>query len=308
MKTFYLLILFMSMSSLVVANNADEGTNTTSSPEWETVVWTAEDGVFPATDLDIDFQKDSIIISTTGDKFITRINALQQVDIDFSQTATPDTPVLAPSLNRNTREGRDLWMGKATRVALSGSEKVIKELTVVMANEAALKADSVITLSHKTIELKPGERIMLAAEYTLEGVPQREVTWSIDNEEVATIDNTGWLAAVKEGTAIVTAVTTDGRNLSASCEIIVKKSFIQGDVNNDGKIAVNDIVLTINAILGQTPEGFNASAADMNSDGKIQVNDVVMMVNVVLGISSSPANVRQSLNFIESLTKESFIE
>ena len=308
MKTVYMIFIFMTFSNYLFANQPISTAKVGYHNGWQTVEWTSEGYIYPESELEVDNSQDSIILTATGDKYITRISGTLQFDIDFDKTATPDTPVLAPSVNMTSNQDPNLWTGKAKQVVLPHHKSLIKELSIVLADEASIEADSIVTLSHQSLEINEGEKQQLIAAYTYEGVPQYGIVWSIDNEEVATIDNTGWLAAVKEGTAIVTAVTTDGRNLSASCEIIVKKSFIQGDVNNDGKIAVNDIVLTINAILGQTPEGFNASAADMNSDGKIQVNDVVMMVNVVLGISSSPANVRQSLNFIESLTKESFIE
>ena len=64
-----------------------------------------------------------------------------------------------------------------------------------------------------------------------------------------------------------------------------------GDVNGDGQVMVNDVVLAINAVLGQAPEGFLQKAADMNGDGQIMVNDVVLMINVVLGVNSSPTKI-----------------
>ncbi|MDO5488593.1 MAG: dockerin type I repeat-containing protein, partial [Bacteroidaceae bacterium] len=76
---------------------------------------------------------------------------------------------------------------------------------------------------------------------------------------------------------------------------IAETTYIPGDVNNDGVVAVNDVVLAINAVLGQTPEGFVHEAADMSGDGQIMVNDVVLMINVILGVDSSPAKARKFL-------------
>ncbi len=80
----------------------------------------------------------------------------------------------------------------------------------------------------------------------------------------------------------------DNRNEGAT-------TITPGDVNGDGQVMVNDVVLAINAVLGQAPEGFVIAAADMNGDGQIMVNDVVLMINVVLGVDSSPAKARKFL-------------
>ena len=75
----------------------------------------------------------------------------------------------------------------------------------------------------------------------------------------------------------------------------IKGLYTLGDVNNDGHIAVNDVVLMINAVLGVPAENFIYEAADMNGDGEIMVNDVVTVINVVLGVQQSAAsNVRRT--------------
>lgn len=292
MKAIYLITLFLSMSGVLMAGNANESVETIASAGWETVTWTPEDGAYPETEISFDITEDGIIISSTGEKFITRVSGFLKIDINLGQTATPDSPVLAPSASR------DLWVGQAKRVALSCSQKVVKELTVVLADEASIEADRVVTLSHETIEMQPGENIQLSASYTLEGVPQTGIVWSIDNTDVAEIDQTGLLVAAKEGTATVKATTTDGRNLYATCALTVvkKAAVLPGDVNNDGVVAVNDVVLAINAVLGQIPEGFVHEAADMSGDGQIMVNDVVLMINVILGVKPTASQVRQFLN------------
>lgn len=68
---------------------------------------------------------------------------------------------------------------------------------------------------------------------------------------------------------------------------ITVQEFTPADVNNDGLIAVDDVVLTINKVLGVTADGFLFAAADMNADGQILVDDVVQVINSVLGISTA---------------------
>jgi hypothetical protein len=55
-----------------------------------------------------------------------------------------------------------------------------------------------------------------------------------------------------------------------------------GDVNNDGNINVQDIILSINIILGNSSF---LQSADINSDNVVDVLDIVLLVNLILGIS-----------------------
>ena len=63
--------------------------------------------------------------------------------------------------------------------------------------------------------------------------------------------------------------------------------YILGDVNGDGDIVVNDIVYTINYILGENNEDFIFEAADINGDGEIVVDDVVKIINIILGVNTT---------------------
>lgn len=301
MKTVYLIFLFMTFSGYLLANQPDSAVRSADDNGWVTVEWSSNGYIYPNNLLEVDNSTDSIVLTVNNDKFITRICGLLLFDIDSDKTATPDTPVLAPSINRAGQDD-DLWIGKAKQVVLPYSKNLIKNLTIVLADEASLKADSVVILSHEDIELEPGEQVQLVANYTYEGIPQSGIAWSIDNTDVAEIDSLGVLTALTEGTAKVTATTTDGRNLYATCALTVvkKAAVLPGDVNNDGIVAVNDVVLAINAVLGQTPEGFVHEAADMSGDGQIMVNDVVLMINVILGVNPSASQVRQFLNSIQN--------
>jgi hypothetical protein len=57
---------------------------------------------------------------------------------------------------------------------------------------------------------------------------------------------------------------------------------IKGDVNSDGNIDVTDVVLMVNAILGNPSMYFNPWAADIDDTNEVNINDVVMVVNMVL--------------------------
>lgn len=69
----------------------------------------------------------------------------------------------------------------------------------------------------------------------------------------------------------------------------VEIGFTPGDVNNDGIVAVNDVVYVVNYILDDVAPDFHFLAADMDGNGSIFVNDVVLVVNTILGVSQTKA-------------------
>ena len=61
-------------------------------------------------------------------------------------------------------------------------------------------------------------------------------------------------------------------------------NIMLGDTNFDGNINIQDVILTINFILGNsTPIGDEIIAADYNEDGIINVLDVIHVVQEILG-------------------------
>ena len=63
------------------------------------------------------------------------------------------------------------------------------------------------------------------------------------------------------------------------------QQVLLGDVNGDGSVDVQDVVLTINYVIGRNPANFNSDAADINKDDAVDVQDVVLIINKVIGKS-----------------------
>ena len=55
-----------------------------------------------------------------------------------------------------------------------------------------------------------------------------------------------------------------------------------GDLNQDGLVNVQDIILTINIILGAPSGGYELCSGDLNEDGVIDILEIVLLINLIL--------------------------
>ena len=80
---------------------------------------------------------------------------------------------------------------------------------------------------------------------------------------------------------------------------------LYGDVNFDGYLNVNDIVLIVNYVLNTTiPTEEEELTADINQDGIINILDVIGVVSEILGTSFSQSVIWLEENFPDLKTKE----
>lgn len=75
-----------------------------------------------------------------------------------------------------------------------------------------------VTLNKTTTTLVVNQSEQLTASVTPANATDQTITWTSDNEAVATVDNTGKVTAVGAGQAIITATTNDG-SCTASCTV-----------------------------------------------------------------------------------------
>ena len=77
-----------------------------------------------------------------------------------------------------------------------------------------------VSLNKSTISLVVGEEETLTATVAPSNASNKNVTWSSDDIEVATVDNSGKVTAVAAGTATITVTTEDG-GFTATCEVTI---------------------------------------------------------------------------------------
>ena len=59
-------------------------------------------------------------------------------------------------------------------------------------------------------------------------------------------------------------------------------SYVQGDLNQDQEINIQDVIMMINLILSGDINEENLEIGDMNEDGAINIQDVILLVQIIL--------------------------
>ena len=89
--------------------------------------------------------------------------------------------------------------------------------------DAAVEATGLQIAGADSLNMNASKTLQLEAVYTPEGAAGAGVDWSVDKEEVATIDANGLLTAVKAGTVVVTATDKENEKLTATKTITITK-------------------------------------------------------------------------------------
>lgn len=90
--------------------------------------------------------------------------------------------------------------------------------TLNLGSSSTVAVESV-SLDQETLTLAEGENAKLTATVLPENATNKNVTWTSDNADVATVEN-GTVTAVAEGTANITVTTEDGEH-TATCAVTV---------------------------------------------------------------------------------------
>ena len=104
------------------------------------------------------------------------------------------------------------------------------------------------------------------------------------------------MVEVKTSTLILSEVTVSNRVGEASSPLfengqVVKHSQIREDVNRDGIVNIQDIVI-VAASFGATGE----NPADLNGDGQVSIQDLVLVANALGNAAAAPAAHPQALD------------
>lgn len=155
-------------------------------------------------------------------------------DVQLGATLTLTASILPENASIQTLT----WTSSDESIATVTSEGVVSALalgkttiTAAATDGSNVTAQCVITvvpvvataleLSSQSIDLMVGQSHTLTANFTPANTTNMAVTWASANTTIATVSAEGEVTALALGTVEVTATTTDGSNLSATCTVNV---------------------------------------------------------------------------------------
>ena len=226
---------------------------------------------------------------------VTEIS-LSNTSFTFTSLGSPQT--LVATITPDYAENRILdWTSSNTAVATVDSSGVVTPkkngtatITAATTDGTNLSATCIVTVNVATgislnetslsfISLNDPQQ--LTANIAPDNVSNRRVAWSSSNTAVVTVDENGIVTPKANGSATVTATTTDGTNFSASCAVTVtigatgvsldKTSLSFSDVYNSTSATLTATVFPDNAInKGVAWTSSNTTVATVSSEGVVK--------------------------------------
>ncbi|MCQ2094788.1 MAG: leucine-rich repeat protein, partial [Bacteroidaceae bacterium] len=147
-------------------------------------------------------------------------------------------------------------VGKATITATTTDDTDLSTSCEIIVTPIPILTKS-ISLNKSTAEMLVDDNLTLSATITPSNATNKDVEWSSSDNSIATVDN-GIVKAIKVGTVTITAKTTDGSNLSATCNIKVVPISIYVSSVSLSKTSI-DLLVEENATITATVYPDNAS-------------------------------------------------
>ena len=142
-----------------------------------------------------------------------------------------------------------------------------------------------IEVTPNSVEAEENSEVQLSVNILPENATYKSVEWSSSNDAIASVNANGLVKIRKEGNVVITATTTDGTNLSATCSINVY-SGIDGVNGNDVIVAtIGDNIVVKNAKLGSVVNVYSSNGALIKSmtatDGSIVIEAPIKGIYVI---------------------------
>ena len=102
-----------------------------------------------------------------------------------------------------------------------------------------VKRIKTITLNESSLTLTLPQTTQLVAFLTPYDATNQTLTWTSSNTSVATVDDNGFITSKAAGSTTIRATTTDGSNLSASCQVTVVKQYVTAITLNENNLVMH---------------------------------------------------------------------
>ena len=141
-----------------------------------------------------------------------------------------------------------------------------------------------ITLDETEATIYTGNTLQLTATVSPSTTSNPSVNWTSSNTSVATVSSTGVVTAKSTGTAVITAKTADGSNLSATCKVTVKRLATSISLNK------TSASLYLNETVQLTATVSPSNATDRSVLWSSSDNNVAKVSSAGLVIAIAPGN------------------
>lgn len=173
-----------------------------------------------AKDEEINLNYNFVDISTVN--IDSMIEAWQNGEEPTEPTTTSTTVTTATTTSTSTTQ--------PSSSSISTPDEPVTETTTVPTSTTetkptVVKASGISLNTNKLALTRYGTDVKekLTATVTPNETTNKKVKWTSSNNKIATVDKNGYVTAKSKGVARITATTTDGSNLSATCTVTVKQ-------------------------------------------------------------------------------------
>lgn len=188
------------------------------------------------------------------------VTSIPVTSISLNQTSlnldVSDTYQLVASIKPNNATNKTIsWSSSNPSVATVSSTGLVTPIAPGAATITATTTDGsnlsascqvtvvkrvkALALNENSVTLTIPETAQLIATITPEDATIPTLNWSSSNTSVATVDNNGLVTSISAGIAIITATTTDGSNLSASCQVTVNMQYVTSVTLNETTLVMH---------------------------------------------------------------------
>lgn len=276
----------------IVAEISNEGVVTTKQVGSAIITCTADNGVsamctititpVTATDMVLNYDEYELEL---GKKVLLEATVLPETTENKNVTWTSSNESVAVVSSSGNVTG--LGLGYASIVATTKDGSNIKANCLIHVVEPAVLAKS-ITLDWSATDIKVGQAAQLVATITPSNVSNTNILWTSSNPECVSVNDNGIINGLAEGTATITAATTDGTGLSAECVVNVL-GLNAADYDNTiytedtygcsgGSVIIPVKMKNKNAVTGfqfniYLPDGFSVTKVERGERLKTKIND-----------------------------------
>lgn len=191
-------------------------TNYSSDPSYDVGQWSNLPDPIPAGQINYDDVVRYVVSDKVGSGIVESLPLAIEKDVPYTHSV--EIPVASNILNIANCEFIVLLLDVESGLILNAAkcsipcEEVKAEQLQLVHNQSVMADDASLTFDEKGV-------IFLSALVTPYITTNKQVVWSSSDENVAVVASNGRVSPVGEGTTTITATTTDGTALSASCVV-----------------------------------------------------------------------------------------